>query len=706
MKPAHTAIVIFAAGVAFFLIPTFFRDLWTPDEPRYALVAQQMMWTGDYLVPRRNVEIYKEKPPLLFWGIAAASEPHGHVTEVTVRIPSVIAGAITLVLAFALARRMYGNAVALLSVLVMATAYRAWWQAQNGQIDMLLCACTTLSFYALYRWNSDRRARWLALLYLGMGFGLLAKGPPALLIPALTAIAFYRRDLRSLAALKPWWGIPAALAVFAAWFIPARIAAAVDSSSPSAGIAAELRRQIFERIAAGGGHVRPPWYYLLNLPVDWLPWTIFAPILVIYAWRNRREESMRFILSWIVPPFVFFSIISTKREVYLVPIYPALAILTASSAQAMLPALRTRWIYAVPAIWTAILVVVGTAPFVLRATPYADLWSPSLLVLTALCLLCAVWTIALARRRGWPRFPYALGTQMALLLVAVSTVLFPTVNPAKSARDFCEPVRTLARAGDVKVFSAAFIREEYVFYSEVLHTPLLVEPGASALEERFGLAEASKLVSQFPGHFGNAVEREIESGSATTETQHAESIRALCARTAVDLGLPQELVPDWESALVRETEAVQQAFEAQIPAVLLVSVDHWPWVHAFLGEIDDLVLLKSERVTSREMMMFVNPAAASVLTRISDVQILETWCDDFSRPVKFANHVSLGTHPGAQQITRSHRSFPCAPRVRYACAHGLSAFARFASCRCHRAHCRRSTRRLRADGQRPLHRAR
>ena len=161
MKNYAAHIAIFIAGTAYFLIPAFFHDLWTPDEPRYALVAQEMMWSGDYLVPRRNGEVYTEKPPLMFWAMAAVSWPFGNVSEVTARIPSAVSGAFVLVLVFARARRMYGSSVAWLSVVVAATAFRFWWQAHVGQLDMLLCLWVTLALYSLFRWHEARAAGWL-----------------------------------------------------------------------------------------------------------------------------------------------------------------------------------------------------------------------------------------------------------------------------------------------------------------------------------------------------------------------------------------------------------------------------------------------------------------------------------------------------------------------------------------------------------------
>ena len=104
------ALVAFAAFL--FALDTSQHDLWPPDEPRYAQVAREMLESGDWLVLRVNGEPYLEKPPLLFWAIAAVSVPFGDITETTARIPSILAGLGTVVLTYLIATRLFGRRTA------------------------------------------------------------------------------------------------------------------------------------------------------------------------------------------------------------------------------------------------------------------------------------------------------------------------------------------------------------------------------------------------------------------------------------------------------------------------------------------------------------------------------------------------------------------------------------------------------------------
>ena len=151
--------VLFSAGIRQY-------DLWSPDEPRFAQAAREMIQRGDYLAPHVNAQPYMEKPPLLFWLMALCSAPFGDVNEFGARMPSVAAGVATVGLTYLLALRVLKDTrLALWAAIILMTNLRFWWQARFGQIDMLLTACMTAGLYALWRFDEERDRRWLFLLY-------------------------------------------------------------------------------------------------------------------------------------------------------------------------------------------------------------------------------------------------------------------------------------------------------------------------------------------------------------------------------------------------------------------------------------------------------------------------------------------------------------------------------------------------------------
>ena len=125
-------------GLAVFVPAIGTHDLWPADEPRYAQVAREMLESGDCLTLRINAEPYLEKPPLLFWAIAAVSKPFGDVSAISARIPSVVSALVVVALTYLFAARLYTPRLAFWSALVLMTANRFWWQATHAQIDMLV----------------------------------------------------------------------------------------------------------------------------------------------------------------------------------------------------------------------------------------------------------------------------------------------------------------------------------------------------------------------------------------------------------------------------------------------------------------------------------------------------------------------------------------------------------------------------------------
>ena len=198
-------------GLVLFLPGIGGRDLWNPDEPRYAEVTREMRQSGDFFVPHLNGKIYSEKPPLLFWSIAAASLATGEVGPVAARLPSLAAAIVTLFLLFGMAQRLFDRRVAWWSVAILATSGRILWQARVGQIDMLLLCLVPLAMYFFVRGWLEHRPGFFRLFFVAAGLGTLAKGPVGLLPPLLSILAFavLTRSSCSGSSLPPSPAVPA-----------------------------------------------------------------------------------------------------------------------------------------------------------------------------------------------------------------------------------------------------------------------------------------------------------------------------------------------------------------------------------------------------------------------------------------------------------------------------------------------------------------
>jgi len=316
------------------------RGIFSPDEGFYATIASSMVEEGDYLIPRLNHEVWLDKPPLSLWGIAAGIHIFGH-NEWGARFFHALCFLFTIGLVFLLGRALYGKVTGWLSAVFYSTMVIPFAAANIITPDTPLTLWTTATFFLF--WKSVRekeRHAWLWKILLGMAFGLgfLTKGPAAL-VPGFAMVAFLvfsRRTRRFL------WSpaIPVGLALFIligmGWYI--FISRQVPGSLTYLWNNQVVGRTVSSRYARNPQLVRG----LLYLPVillGTLPWSFFwlSP-----SWHNRKSfirkqwwTSLRnnpaglFLATCIVAPLFVLFLASSKLPLYALPLFPALAIISA-----------------------------------------------------------------------------------------------------------------------------------------------------------------------------------------------------------------------------------------------------------------------------------------------------------------------------------------------------------------------------------------
>ena len=623
MANRSALLLIIAFGALLFGANVWGYDLWPADEPRFAEVAREMIWSGDYLAPHVNGMPYREKPPLLFWLIAAVSAPFGEVNEWTGRIPSVASAIVVLICTYLLARGLYGGQVAFWSVIVLATCTRFWWQARTAQIDMLLTACLAVALLCFWRWHTERRSFDLACFYAAIAAAVYAKGPPGLVFPLLLILAFYWKQPAE--RRKSHWvlGTLGVIVAIAFWLIPARVVVAGEGvDSAQADIAANLFRQTIGRFLLGVSHAEWPWYYLENLPVDLAPWILFAPYTAIYVWRRRREgPEMRLLLSWTVPAFIFFSISIGKRALYLLPIYPALAILIARSVLDLMASARPVWRKRTAWVWAAFLLLLAVGPFIIPFTAYAEAWRPRFIAITAAAAVFAGHALYLALRTDGSALHRAVAGHIVVFEVLVAFIALPAINPYKSARDFCAPMRALNAQGvDYELYSVGFSREEYIFYSERFHDPLLyglldiklprdlknIDPISLQIEARDALSEATE---------------DFEVGSYAAMTpQTREQLEHLVDGVLAQSGAGPRVTEFFLDAL----RADLAPLEGKGPTLVMVQQEDYKWLLPVAPVFERFRVLDDTSVGSREVLLLANDAAVGLLESTSAGSPLET----------------------------------------------------------------------------------
>lgn len=312
-------------------------DLWAPDEPRYAAIAEELRsgrhgWTGAALL-HLNGEPYSQKPPLYFWLAAAFGWPFGRVGELAARLPSALAGVGSVAGVYWIGRLLrYPPPSAWLSAALLATSFRFAFTARRAQLDVLLTGFE-LAAIALFLLIETRRGgieaargqpAMLFGLHASLGAAALVKGPVGWL-PLLVFAAYLAWEGRLAAYRKlfPAWSGLLSVGPLALW-IGAAIALAPEGFAREA-----VGTNVFARFFAGSSHARPFYYYAYQLPLDFLPWSLLWPMAIAALVRSASTSTTRFLGAWILVPLAFFSLSAGKRGLYLLPIFPALALLSA-----------------------------------------------------------------------------------------------------------------------------------------------------------------------------------------------------------------------------------------------------------------------------------------------------------------------------------------------------------------------------------------
>ncbi len=305
------------------------RDLWDPDETRYAVVAREMRETGQWVLPHLNETIYAEKPPLFFWVVNLSVFFLGKDSELTNRLPSALAGLLTILLTFFLGERLFNSRVGLLSAIVLTSCLffpqLSRWMMLDS-LFTLLFLLTLCCFYLGYEKEEGRR-RYYFLAGLLMGLGVLTKGPIAYLtLPIFLILAFLQRGVRKFLSYELLFGFLLSLAIVLAWLIPACL---VGGEAYARRI---VLQQMVGRLAGNMTHFHPEpfFFYFPRFSVEFLPWVVFLPTAFVFALRREeapRRKELLFLSVWFILVFVFFTFVKGKKDNYIIPLYPAAAIL-------------------------------------------------------------------------------------------------------------------------------------------------------------------------------------------------------------------------------------------------------------------------------------------------------------------------------------------------------------------------------------------
>ena len=297
------------------------------QEPREALVVWEINHSENWILPMRNGNEIPSKPPLYHWLAALASQAVNELDEFTVRFPSAFFGTAGVLLTYFAGASLWGRSAGLVSAMVLATSFEWRQAAKAARVDMTLAfvmLCAFLYFAYLYRSGGGRMKSLVLGIFLGLA--ALAKGPLGVVVPGFAYLMFLwlRRDLAFVKKLHPFVLLGTCAVVAGSWYALALWQGGKDFLNV-------VIKENFSTVVGGeAGHPHPFFWYIPFFFQNAAPWSLFTIPVAIWLYRSRHQldqEGLLYFVVWFSAGLVFFSVFKQKRSVYILPLYPAFALL-------------------------------------------------------------------------------------------------------------------------------------------------------------------------------------------------------------------------------------------------------------------------------------------------------------------------------------------------------------------------------------------
>jgi 4-amino-4-deoxy-L-arabinose transferase-like glycosyltransferase len=375
---SHARSIAFLAvcGLLFFL-PGFFNiPPIDRDETRFAQATKQMVETGDFVDIRFQDDVRYKKPVGIYWLQSAVVEtasklglPRAQVRIWLYRVPSLIGAVGAMLMTYWTALGFVTRRGAVLAGLIMCSSVLLGAEARLAKTDAVLLLTVVAAMGAMARvylsWQRGEDPAhppwtWPAIFWTALAGGILIKGPLILMFVVLTigTLAILDRTAVWIWRLRPVWGLTWLLVLVLPWFI------AIFWRAGDTFFVDSLGGDMLSKIAAQESHGAPPGTYLLLFWVTFWPAAPLAGLAAPAVWRARREPGAQYLLAWLMPSWIVFELVLTKLPHYVLPLYPAIAILIVGALERRVLS-RSPWLvrgaawwFAIPAI-TAVSVIVG-----------------------------------------------------------------------------------------------------------------------------------------------------------------------------------------------------------------------------------------------------------------------------------------------------------------------------------------------------------
>src|ERR1700704_5610604 len=487
-------IVLFLPG--FFNIPAIDRD-----EARFAQATKQMVESGDFVDIRFQDDVRYKKPVGIYWLQSAVVEtasalglPRAQLRIWIYRIPSLIGAIGAVLLTYWTALAFVTRRGAALAGLMMASCVLLGGEARLAKTDAMLLLTVVAAMGAMARvylsWQrgeDPEHPSWTspAIFWTALAGGILLKGPLILMFVALTilTLAILDRSAAWLWRMRPVWGLMWVLVLVLPWFV------AIFWRAGDAFFADSIGGDMLSKLSAQESHGAPPGVYLLLFWVTFWPGAALAGMAAPAVWRARQEPGAQYLLAWLVPSWIVFELVLTKLPHYVLPLYPAIAVLTVGALERRV--LSRSWLIRGAAWWFAIptvgAVIAIVAAIKLTHQPVFPAWP--LLAAAMIFGLIAWWLFDESRAER-----SLLNAVIASMLLAIGVygIVLPSLTTLFPSAEIARALRNVVCVGP-KAAAAGFHEPSLVFMTG---TGTLLTDGSGAADFlgqgscRFALVEA------------------------------------------------------------------------------------------------------------------------------------------------------------------------------------------------------------------------
>ncbi len=451
-----------------------YRKLIKPDEGRYAEIPREMVVSGDWVTPRLNDLKYFEKPPLQYWATATAYELFGE-HQWTSRLWVSLTGFAGLLLVWFAGTRLFGCAAGYYAAVLLGGSMLYVLMGHINTLDMGVTFFITLGIVGLLLGQQagsemHTRRNWMALAWVALALAVLSKGLMGLVLPgaALLLYSILQRDIGVWKRMHWGKGLLLFLLVVSPWFY------LVMKANP----------EFFQKFFIYEHYTRfttkelgryQPWYYFVPILLfGMMPWTVLMFDTMLRTWKDSTRSDKvfnpeRFLLIWAVFIYLFFSVSGSKLPSYLLPMFPALALLMGKQLGAMSER-RLFWLVA-PMLPLAVLVVLGMAFASLYMERLADTplqhqmyseYAHWLLAASLIWLSGVIAGLALLRRTNKTAAVLTLAI-ITLIAAQLGTSGYNTIARERSAYLIADAIRPYVKA-DVPFYSVAMYEQTLPFY--------------------------------------------------------------------------------------------------------------------------------------------------------------------------------------------------------------------------------------------------